>query len=78
MELKVAPHVNMIPQASADVKTLLKVKNAENVKMAIMDLELIHSQLVKVQQTFPQKVMQYGTGFLQGGWKEYLRSMKTQ
>ena len=51
-ELKVAPNVNMTPQASADVKNLPKVKIVENVKMAITDLELIHSQLVKVQSTF--------------------------
>ena len=44
------PNVNTISKASADVKNLPKVINAENVMMANTDLELIHSQLVKVQQ----------------------------
>ena len=51
-ELKVAPNVNMIPEASADVKHQPKVKNVENVKMAITDMELIPLQLAKVQPTF--------------------------
>ena len=62
-ELKGAPNVNMIPQASADVKNLHKVQNVENATMATTDLELIHSQLVKVQ---PERayIYHYGNGVL--------------
>ena len=56
-ELKGAPNVNMIPQANADVKNLPKVQNVENATMAITDLELIHSQLVKVQLICPRSKM---------------------